>query len=153
MGERYPGRGQDRVRREASSSRRTLIGLTRSGRDAQAVASCVDVHRGAPQETDERHAISSARSAASDDGADTAVSTGIPLLHTHASHTVRPPITAWLGDVNAHPSDTRLIPVTRTGRKAIPVGHDRPGSLRGAALADALAVVPPGHQGGEVELL
>ncbi|MEU0883397.1 molybdopterin molybdotransferase MoeA [Lentzea sp. NPDC005914] len=76
-----------------------------------------------------------------------------PLMNTLSGHTVRAPITAWLGDVNAHPKDTRLIPVTRTGTEAVPVGHDRPGSLRGAALADALAVVPPGHLGGEVELL
>ncbi|MDX8148951.1 molybdopterin molybdotransferase MoeA [Lentzea sp. BCCO 10_0061] len=76
-----------------------------------------------------------------------------PLLDTLGGHTTRPPITAWLGDVPAHPRDTRLIPVTRSGNTAVPVGHDRPGSLWGAALADALAVVPPGHQGGEVELL
>ncbi|MEV6238498.1 molybdopterin molybdotransferase MoeA [Lentzea sp. NPDC051838] len=71
-----------------------------------------------------------------------------PLLDTLGGHHPRPPITAWLDEV-AHPGDTRLIPVAG----AVPVGHDRPGSLWGAALADALAVVPPGHQGGEVELL
>ncbi|MFJ5986384.1 molybdopterin molybdotransferase MoeA [Lentzea sp. NPDC092896] len=76
-----------------------------------------------------------------------------PLLDILGGHTTRPPVTAHLSDVNAHPRDTRLIPVTRHGNAATPVGHDRPGSLRGAALADALAVVPPGHQGGEVELL
>ncbi|MGW6929376.1 molybdopterin molybdotransferase MoeA [Lentzea sp. NPDC054927] len=76
-----------------------------------------------------------------------------PLLDALGGHTARPPITAWLPDVGAHPRDTRLIPVTRTGTSATPVGHDRPGSLWGAALADALAVVPPGHIGGAVELL
>ncbi|MDX8028980.1 molybdopterin molybdotransferase MoeA [Lentzea sp. BCCO 10_0856] len=76
-----------------------------------------------------------------------------PLLDALGGRTVRPPITAWLPDVGAHLRDTRLIPVTRTGATAVPVGHDRPGSLWGAALADALAVVPPGHVGGEVELL
>lgn len=76
-----------------------------------------------------------------------------PLLGTLGGHTVRPPVTAWLPDVGAHPKDTRLIPVTRTGGEAVPAGHDRPGSLWGAALAGALAVVQPGHQGGEVELL
>jgi molybdopterin molybdotransferase len=35
----------------------------------------------------------------------------------------------------------------------VPVGHDRPGLLQGAALADALAVVPPRWRGEEVELL
>ncbi|HEX8868684.1 MAG TPA: molybdopterin molybdotransferase MoeA [Lentzea sp.] len=76
-----------------------------------------------------------------------------PLLDTLGGHATSPPITVRLGEVNAHPRDTRLIPVTRTGGEAAPAGHDRPGSLRGAALADALAVVPPGHRGGEVELL
>lgn len=76
-----------------------------------------------------------------------------PLLSILGGHSPRPPITARLADVEAHPRDTRLVPVTRVGGTAIPVGHDRPGSLWGAALADALAVVPPGHQGGEVELI
>lgn len=76
-----------------------------------------------------------------------------PLLDTLGGRGVRPAVTAWLGDVGTHPRDTRLVPVTRVGGEAVPVGHDRPGSLWGAALADALAVVPPGHRGGEVELL
>lgn len=76
-----------------------------------------------------------------------------PLLDTLGGHTTNPPVTAWLGDVNAHSRDTRLVPVTRSGTLAVPVGHDRPGSLWGAALADAVAVVPPGHRGGEVEVL
>jgi molybdopterin biosynthesis enzyme len=57
------------------------------------------------------------------------------------------------GDVVAHPRDTRLVPVSLTGSGAMPVGHDRPGTLWGAALADALAVVPPGWAGDQVELL
>lgn len=73
-----------------------------------------------------------------------------PLLGTLGGHTVRAPLTARLPGLGAHPRDTRLVPVTGAG---VPVGHDRPGSLWGAALADALAVVPPGHRGGEVELL
>lgn len=76
-----------------------------------------------------------------------------PLLDTLGGHTTRPSVTVRLTGVQSHPRDTRLIPVTRHGSEAIPVGHDRPGSLRGAALADALAVVPPGHVSGEVELL
>ncbi|MGW6442896.1 hypothetical protein [Lentzea sp. NPDC055074] len=76
-----------------------------------------------------------------------------PLLRTLGGHTATPPVTAWLGDTNAHPVDTRLIPVTRSGTLATPVGHDRPGSLWGAALADAMAIVPPRHEGGEVEVL
>lgn len=76
-----------------------------------------------------------------------------PLFGTLAGRTGRPPITAQLNDLNAHPTDTRLVPVIRTGNQAVPAGHDRPGSLWGAAKADALAVVPPEHRGSEVELL
>ncbi|SEU15081.1 molybdopterin molybdotransferase [Nonomuraea wenchangensis] len=57
------------------------------------------------------------------------------------------------GDVRSHPRDTRLVPVRRTREGAVPVGHDRPGSLWGAALADALAVVPPGWDGERIELI
>ncbi|MCF6468969.1 molybdopterin molybdotransferase MoeA [Nonomuraea sp. MG754425] len=57
------------------------------------------------------------------------------------------------GAVRAHPRDTRLVPVRTAGQRAEPVGHDRPGSLWGAALADALAVVPPGWSGERVELI
>ncbi|GAA1704780.1 molybdopterin molybdotransferase MoeA [Nonomuraea bangladeshensis] len=57
------------------------------------------------------------------------------------------------GDVRAHPRDTRLVPVRRTPEGVAPVGHDRPGSLWGAALADALAVVSPGWDGEPVELI
>ncbi|MFD9698772.1 molybdopterin molybdotransferase MoeA [Lentzea sp. NPDC059081] len=76
-----------------------------------------------------------------------------PLLDALGGHAGRPATTAHLTGVNAHPRDTRLVPVVLTGAEAVPVGHDRPGSLWGAALADALAVVPPGHAGGAVELL
>jgi molybdopterin molybdotransferase len=55
--------------------------------------------------------------------------------------------------VTAHPVDTRVVAVRRAGAQAVPVGHDRPGLLWGAALADALAVVPPRWRGEEVELL
>ncbi|ANZ41778.1 hypothetical protein BBK82_43425 [Lentzea guizhouensis] len=75
-----------------------------------------------------------------------------PLLGTLSGRTVQPAITARFAAVG-HRTDTRLIPVTRHGTGALPVGRDRPGSLWGAALADALAVVPPGHFEGEVELL
>lgn len=39
---------------------------------------------------------------------------------------------------------SRLVPCTRDGGTATPVGHDGPAMLRGAALADGWAVVPPG---------
>ncbi|MEV2276593.1 molybdopterin molybdotransferase MoeA [Nocardiopsis sp. NPDC049922] len=57
------------------------------------------------------------------------------------------------GDVRPHHRDTRLVPVRVAEGHARPVGHDRPGSLRGAALADAYAVVPPGWDGSDVELV
>lgn len=57
------------------------------------------------------------------------------------------------GGAAAHPRDTRLVPVRLERGRAVPVGHDRPASLRGAALADAYAVVPPDWSGAEVELL
>ncbi|WP_446725030.1 molybdopterin molybdotransferase MoeA [Nocardiopsis sp. N85] len=58
-----------------------------------------------------------------------------------------------VGEVAAHPRDTRLVAVRLEGERALPVGHDRPANLRGAALADAYAVIPPGWRGGAVELV
>ena len=60
---------------------------------------------------------------------------------------------ALASPVTPHDRDTRLVPVTLIESSALPVGHDRPGSLWGAAGADALAVVPPGWAGDEIELL
>ena len=57
--------------------------------------------------------------------------------------------------VAPHPRDTRLIAV-RTGVRpgdVEPVGHDGSGVLWGAALADFLAVIPPGAPVTRVELL
>ncbi|RKS04726.1 molybdopterin molybdotransferase [Nocardiopsis sp. Huas11] len=80
----------------------------------------------------------------------------VPLVSALAGRRdpTRAPGTVELeGDVAAHPRDTRLLPVRLVGARARPVGHDRPGSLRGAALADAYAVVPPRWDGAPVELL
>jgi molybdopterin molybdotransferase len=56
--------------------------------------------------------------------------------------------------VEPHPSDTRLIAVRNgAGSGVEPVGHDRSGVLWGAALADFLAVIPPGSTTARVELL
>lgn len=57
------------------------------------------------------------------------------------------------GQVRAHHRDTRLVAVRQDEDCVRPVGHDRPASLRGAALADAYAVIPPGWDGGNVELV
>ncbi|MEU4764374.1 molybdopterin molybdotransferase MoeA [Actinosynnema sp. NPDC023794] len=55
--------------------------------------------------------------------------------------------------VRSHGHDTRLVPVVVSGPVGVPVGHDQPGTLWGAAPADGPAVVPPGFGGGEVEVL
>lgn len=50
-----------------------------------------------------------------------------------------------LGDaVGTHPTDTRLVPVSVTDAAAVPLRFTGPAMLRGLALADGLAVVPPG---------
>ncbi|WP_240776862.1 molybdopterin molybdotransferase MoeA [Nonomuraea basaltis] len=77
----------------------------------------------------------------------------VPMLREPAGTPAGKETSALAGAVRAHERDTRLVPVRRTGRGAVPVGHDRPGSLWGAALADALAVVPPGWAGEQVELI
>jgi molybdopterin molybdotransferase len=48
------------------------------------------------------------------------------------------------GGLACHPTSTRLIPVRLTPQGAVPVGHGGSAMLRGAAAADALAVVDPG---------
>ncbi|WP_407654810.1 molybdopterin molybdotransferase MoeA [Actinomadura luzonensis] len=77
----------------------------------------------------------------------------VPVLRRLAGTPAARESGALAGPVRAHPRDTRLVPVRRSARGAVPVGHDRPGSLWGAALADALAVVPPGWDGEQVELI
>ncbi|MFD7459593.1 MULTISPECIES: molybdopterin molybdotransferase MoeA [unclassified Streptomyces] len=56
---------------------------------------------------------------------------------------------------HGHPHDTRLIPVTLRGDRAVPLHYNGPAMLRGVAAADALAVVPPGgaEPGQEAEIL
>ena len=58
-----------------------------------------------------------------------------------------------VGRVRSRPEQTRLVAVRVLQDRVEPVGHDGPGSLRGAALAQAYAVVPPGWRGQDVELL
>ncbi|MFF1817223.1 molybdopterin molybdotransferase MoeA [Kribbella sp. NPDC058245] len=54
------------------------------------------------------------------------------------------PIASIPGGVDCHPHSTRLVPVRMTADGAVPVGHGGSAMLRGAAGADALAVVDPG---------
>lgn len=63
---------------------------------------------------------------------------------------------ALLAEPLPAPATTRLVPVRRDGLHARPVPHAGAAMLRGAATADALAVVPVGtplEAGAEVELL
>ncbi|WP_208640836.1 molybdopterin-binding protein [Streptomyces carpinensis] len=77
-----------------------------------------------------------------------------PLLARLGSRPARPMPTAPLvPGPCAHPSDTVLVAAVWRGGTLEPVGRDRPGSLWGAALADALAVLPPGRQGSDVGVL
>jgi molybdopterin molybdotransferase len=48
------------------------------------------------------------------------------------------------GGLPCHPRSTRLVPVRVTAQGAVPLGHGGSAMLRGAAAADALAVVDPG---------
>ncbi|MEV6211763.1 molybdopterin molybdotransferase MoeA [Kitasatospora sp. NPDC051914] len=58
-------------------------------------------------------------------------------------------------DLPGHPRDTRLVPVVRTGDGVVPLRFDGPAMLRGLALAEGVAVVPPGGlaAGGRAEVL
>jgi len=91
---------------------------------------------------------------------------GNPFAALVACHTLVAPLLAGLsgralaalpyaplaGDV-ATGADTRIVPVRWVDRAVVPVGHDGPGSLWGAAAADALAVLPPDWAGEPVPLL
>jgi molybdopterin molybdotransferase len=54
-----------------------------------------------------------------------------------------------------HREDTRLVPVVLPGQGALPLSYDGPAMLRGLALAEGLAVVPPGGlpAGARIEVL
>ncbi|WP_285760600.1 molybdopterin molybdotransferase MoeA [Nocardiopsis ansamitocini] len=81
----------------------------------------------------------------------------VPLLRALAG---RPPADPGLaagclveGDVRPHERDTRLVAVRVEQGRARPVGHDGPAVLRGAALADAFAVIPPDWRGPDARLM
>ncbi|MFI1210209.1 molybdopterin molybdotransferase MoeA [Streptomyces sp. NPDC020802] len=79
-----------------------------------------------------------------------------PLLRTLAGRAAPEPYTLPLQDaVHGHPYDTRLIPVVLREDRAVPLHYNGPAMLRGIAVADALAVVPPGgaRPGQELEIL
>ncbi|MFE5402283.1 molybdopterin molybdotransferase MoeA [Streptomyces sp. NPDC056580] len=79
-----------------------------------------------------------------------------PLLRTLAARPAPEPYTLAVDEaVHGHPYDTRLVPVVLRGDRAVPLHYNGPAMLRGIAVADAMAVVPPGgaQQGEETELL
>ncbi|MER7195103.1 molybdopterin molybdotransferase MoeA [Streptomyces flaveolus] len=68
-----------------------------------------------------------------------------PLLRRLGGHTEPEPLHLPVATgLTGHPRDTRLLPVLHTGKGAVPLPFDGPAMLRGLALADGLAVVPPG---------
>ncbi|MFF1871255.1 molybdopterin molybdotransferase MoeA [Kitasatospora herbaricolor] len=84
------------------------------------------------------------------------VTLALPLLHVLAGRAVAGPcVTPAAEPLPGHPHDTRLLPVRRSPRGAVAQAFDGPAMLRGLALAEALAVVPPGGvpAGAPVELL
>ncbi|WP_019887930.1 molybdopterin molybdotransferase MoeA [Streptomyces purpureus] len=58
-------------------------------------------------------------------------------------------------EVQGHPYDTRLVPVSHRRGGVLPLRYNGPAMLRGIAAADGLAVVPPGgaRPGDELEIL
>ncbi|MEV2192241.1 molybdopterin molybdotransferase MoeA [Streptomyces phaeochromogenes] len=79
-----------------------------------------------------------------------------PLLRTLAGRAAPETYTLPLKEtVHGHPYDTRLIPVVLREDRAVPLHYNGPAMLRGIAVADALAVVPPGgaRPGQELEIL
>ncbi|MGW2419594.1 molybdopterin molybdotransferase MoeA [Streptomyces sp. NPDC001709] len=68
-----------------------------------------------------------------------------PLLRRLGGHAGGEPVRLVAGSaLPGHPRDTRLLPVFTSGQEVTPLPFDGPAMLRGLALADGLAVVPPG---------
>ncbi|MEU2210253.1 molybdopterin molybdotransferase MoeA [Streptomyces hygroscopicus] len=79
-----------------------------------------------------------------------------PLLRTLTGRPAPAPGPAPLAEaVQGHPRDTRLVPVVFRQDMAVPLRFNGPAMLRGIAVADGLAVIPPGgaKRGAEVEVL
>ncbi|WP_369145259.1 molybdopterin molybdotransferase MoeA [Streptomyces sp. R44] len=93
---------------------------------------------------------------------------GNPLAAVSGLLTLAQPLLAALGgtspaegrapvaeEVHGHPYDTRLVPVVRHGERLVPLRYNGPAMLRGIAVADGMAVVPPGgaRSGQELDVL
>ncbi|WP_354644992.1 molybdopterin molybdotransferase MoeA [Kitasatospora camelliae] len=84
------------------------------------------------------------------------VTLALPLLHALSGRPADPYRTEPVAvAVPGHPRDTRLVPVARTDEGVVALRFDGPAMLRGLALAEALAVVPPGgaEPGDRLELI
>jgi molybdopterin molybdotransferase len=69
----------------------------------------------------------------------------LPLLRRLGGHHGPAPLLLPAGaPLPGHQTDARLIPATLTGGAVTPLPFDGPAMLRGMALADVLAVIPPG---------
>ncbi|MER7516788.1 molybdopterin-binding protein [Streptomyces sp. NPDC126499] len=68
-----------------------------------------------------------------------------PLLGALSGRPVSAPYRVEVREeIHGHPYDTRLVPVVRRGDEAVPLHYNGPAMLRGVAVADGMAVVPPG---------
>ncbi|MHC0429216.1 molybdopterin molybdotransferase MoeA [Streptomyces sp. O3] len=79
-----------------------------------------------------------------------------PLLRTLSGGRAPAPLcTPTRDEIQGHPYDTRLVPVALRADEAVPLRFNGPAMLRGVAVADGLAIVPPGGalQGQELEIL
>ncbi|MFE5483464.1 molybdopterin molybdotransferase MoeA [Streptomyces sp. NPDC056527] len=76
------------------------------------------------------------------------VTLAAPLLRRLGGHSDGAPRAAVAAaPLPGHARDTRVLPVRLSAGSATPLAFDGPAMLRGLALADALAVVPPGGLG------
>ncbi|MFD0154090.1 molybdopterin molybdotransferase MoeA [Streptomyces sp. NPDC055721] len=84
------------------------------------------------------------------------VTLAVPLLRRLGGHADPEPYRATAAAaLPGHPHDTRLLPVRRVAHGVAPLPFDGPAMLRGLAVADGLAVVPPGGvpAGADVEVM
>ncbi|MFE9422473.1 molybdopterin molybdotransferase MoeA [Kitasatospora sp. NPDC006697] len=84
------------------------------------------------------------------------VTLALPLLDALAGRPAAPARYARIAvDLPGHPVQSRLLPVRLTEDGPLPLAFDGPAMLRGLALAEALAVIPPGglSAGTRIELL
>ncbi|MCX5388943.1 molybdopterin molybdotransferase MoeA [Streptomyces sp. NBC_00094] len=84
------------------------------------------------------------------------VTLAVPLLRRLGGHADPEPYrTTAVAALPGHPHDTRLLPVRRVAHGVAPLPFDGPAMLRGLAVADGLAVVPPGGvpAGADAEVL